>query len=164
MELTGWEIVGWTVSALAIVAGLAGLVVPMLPGAPLLFAGLWLAAWLDGYAKVGVGVVVLLGLLAALAWVVDYVAAVIGVRRVGASGLAMVGAGLGAVLGLLAGLPGLILGPIVGAVAGEWVARRDAQHAGRAGLAAGLAFVVAMAAKIGVAAAMLAVFLFAYVL
>lgn len=163
MELTVWVFLGWTLAGLAIVIGLVGVVLPMLPGVPLMFAGMWLAAWLDDYARIGGGVVVLLGLLAALAWAVDYVAAVIGVRRAGASGLAVAGAAVGALLGLFAGLPGLILGPIIGAVTGEWLARRDPQRARRAGLAAGIAFVLAMAAKIGIAASMIAVFLFAYV-
>ena len=85
-----------------------------------------------------------------------------GVKRVGASGKAVAGAAIGTVLGLFAGLPGLILGPIVGAMAGEWLARRDAAQAGRAGLAAGVGFIVAVAAKLGIAIAMLGVFAFAW--
>jgi uncharacterized protein len=152
----------WILAGVAVLVGLAGVVLPLLPGTPLLFGGLWLAAWLDGYAKVGVGVVVALGILALLAWAVDYVAAVLGVKRVGASGLAMAGAGVGTLLGLFAGLPGLIVGPVIGAVAGEWIARKDSAQATRAGLAAGIGFIVAMAAKLGIAAAMLGVFAFAY--
>jgi uncharacterized protein YqgC (DUF456 family) len=156
------EIALWILAGVAVLVGLAGVVLPLLPGTPLLFGGLWLAAWLDGYAKVSGGVVVALGIMALLAWAVDYVAAVLGVKRVGASGLAMAGAGVGTLLGLLGGLPGLIIGPVVGAVAGEWIARKDSTQATRAGLAAGIAFVVAMAAKLGIAAAMLGVFAFAY--
>jgi len=84
------------------------------------------------------------------------------VKRAGASGLAVWGAAIGAVLGIFAGLPGLILGPIVGAVAGELLARRPLEQASRAGVAAGIGFVVAMAAKLGIAVAMMCVFAFAY--
>ena len=133
-----------------------------MPGTPLLFGGLWLAAWLDGYSKVSVTVVVVLGVMALLAWAVDYVAAALGVKRAGASGMAMAGAGIGALVGLFAGLPGLILGPIVGAMAGEWIARKDQAQATRAGLAAGLSFIAAIAVKIGIAVAMLGTFAFAY--
>jgi uncharacterized protein YqgC (DUF456 family) len=90
-----------------------------------------------------------LGVLGVLAWAVDYLAATLGVKRVGASGKAVAGAAIGTVLGLFAGLPGLILGPIIGAMAGEWLARRNAAQAGRAGLAAGIGFIVAVAAKLG---------------
>lgn len=152
----------WIVAALAVLAGVAGLVLPVLPGTPLLFGGLWLAAWIDGYAKVSVPVVVVLGLMAAAAWAMDYVAAALGVQRVGASRLAMVGAVLGAVFGLALGLIGLVVGPIAGAMVGEWIHRRDARQAARAGLAAGFGFIVAVAAKLGIAVAMLATFAFAY--
>lgn len=153
------------IAAFALVAvGVAGLVLPVLPGTPLLFGGLWLAAWIDGYAKVGVPVVVLLGVMAALAWAADYGAAALGVQRVGASRLAMIGAVLGAVFGLALGIVGLVLGPVLGAMAGEWIHRRDARQATRAGLAAGLGFILAVAAKLGIAVAMLVTFAFAYVI
>ncbi|MBL8303651.1 MAG: DUF456 domain-containing protein [Ideonella sp.] len=156
------DIALWIVAAVAVLLGIAGMVLPLLPGTPLLFGGLWLAAWLDGYARVSVTVVVVLGVMAVLAWVVDYVAATLGVKRVGASGKAVAGAAIGTVIGLFAGLPGLVLGPVIGAMAGEWLARRDAAQAGRAGLAAGLGFIVAVAAKLGIAIAMLGVFAFAW--
>jgi uncharacterized protein len=152
----------WLGAAALVAVGIAGLVLPLLPGVPLLFGGLWLAAWIDGYAKVGIGIVVVLGVLAALAFVVDYVAAMFGVKKVGASGLAMADAGLGALGGLFLGLPGLIVGPIVGAAAGEFIARRDTAQATKAGIAAGFGFVIAVVAKLGLAVAMLAVFAFAY--
>ena len=156
------DIALWITAIAAVLLGIAGMVLPLLPGTPLLFGGLWLAAWLDGYAKVSITVVVILGVMALVAWVVDYVAAVLGVKRVGASGMAVAGAAIGAVLGLFAGLPGLILGPVIGAMAGEWLARKDAAQATRAGLGAGIGFIVAVAAKLGIAMAMLGVFAFAY--
>jgi uncharacterized protein len=156
------DIALWIVAGLAVLLGIAGIVLPLLPGTPLLFGGLWLAAWLDGYSRVSVTVVVVLGVMAVLGWAVDYLAATLGVKRVGASGKAVAGAAIGTVLGLFGGLPGLILGPIVGAMVGEWLARRNATQAGRAGVAAGLGFIVAVAAKLGLAIAMLGVFAFAW--
>lgn len=154
----------WIVALVAMVLGVAGLVLPVLPGTPLLFGGLWLAAHIDGYAKVSVPVVVLLGFLALGAWAMDYVAAALGVKRVGASRLAMVGAVLGAVFGLALGLIGLVIGPVLGALVGEWIARRDARQATKAGLAAGLGFIIAVAAKLGIAVAMLVIFVTAYLI
>jgi len=152
----------WVLAGAMVLVGIIGMVLPLLPGTPLLFGGLWLAAFLDGYQKVGVSVVVVLAVLAVLAWVVDYVAAVLGVKRVGASGLAMAGAAAGALVGILGGIVGLIVGPIVGAMAGEMLARRNAGQATRVGIAAGLSFIAAVAFKLGIAAGMLAVFMFAY--
>jgi uncharacterized protein YqgC (DUF456 family) len=62
----------------------------------------------------------------------------------------------------LAACQGLILGPILGAVCGEYIARRDQRRAARAGLAAGIGFLVAAVAKLAIAVTMLAVFLFAW--
>lgn len=156
------DIVLWIAAGAAVLFGLAGLVLPLLPGTPLLFGGLWLAAWLDAYSRVSVTVVVVLAVMALAAWAVEYAAAALGVRQVGASGKAMAGAAIGALLGLFAGLPGLIIGPIVGAVAGEWIARRDAGQATRAGAAAGVGFIVAAVAKLGIGIAMVGVFALAY--
>lgn len=153
----------WPLLALAaIVLGLAGVVLPLLPGMPLLFGGFWLLAWSDGFARVGEWTLVLLGVLALLAWGIDYVAAILGVKRVGASGLAVAGAAIGTVLGLAAGLVGVIVGPVLGAIAGEWLARRDSAQASRAGLAAGISFLLGIVAKIGIAFTMLGIFVVAW--
>ena len=155
----------WVAAIVAVVLGLAGVVLPLLPGTPLLFGGLWLAAWLDGYSRVSLLTVGLLALMALLAWLADYAAAALGVRRAGASGRAMAGAAIGAVVGAFASLPGLIVGPVLGAMAGEWSVRRHAGQATRAGVAAGLGFIIAIAAKLGLALGMLGmlgVFTFAY--
>ena len=89
-------------SLTAIVLGLLGVVLPLLPGTPLIFAGMWLAAWADGYTRIGVGTLLVLGGLGFLGWLVDYVAAIVAVRRAGASQQAMGGAGLGSVFGTTA--------------------------------------------------------------
>jgi uncharacterized protein YqgC (DUF456 family) len=156
------EIILWIGAGVAALLGLAGIVLPLLPGTPLLFGGLWLAAWLDGFSKVGVATVILLGCMALIGVAVDYLAAALGVKRVGASGLAIAGAGLGAFLGLFGGLPGLIVGPIAGAMLGEWFARKSREQATRAGIAAGVSFIAAVAAKLGIAMAMLGMFTVAY--
>ena len=143
---------------LAIFAGIVGTALPILPGPPLVFAGLWLIAWLDGYAHVGVGMLWILAILAALSWLVDYVAAALGVKRVGASGLAVAGALIGGMVGLFGGVVGVVAGPILGAMTGEWLAGRGRVQAMSAGVAAGVAFIVAVAVKLGIVFAMLGVF------
>jgi uncharacterized protein len=156
------EILLWIAAFAAVALGVAGMVLPLLPGTPLLFGGLWLAAWLDGFSKVSVTTVVVLGVMAVLAWLVDYVAAALGVKKVGASKLAMVGAAVGVIAGLPLGLLGIVLGPVVGAMIGEWISHKDSRQSARVGVAAGLSFIVAIAVKLGLAVAMLGVFAFAY--
>jgi len=149
-------------AVVAICLGLAGIVLPLLPGVPLIFAGLWLFAWADDYTRVSEMTVIILAGMAVVAWLVDYLAAALGVQRAGASSLAVAGAGLGAAAGLFGGLAGIIVGPILGAVAGEWLARRNRLQAAKAGLAAGIGFLLAVAAKIGIAFTMIGVFAFAW--
>ncbi len=138
----------WILALILVVAGVVGTVMPGLPGPILVFAGVLVAAWGDGFARIGPLTLVALGLITAAAYAIDIAAAALGVRRVGASPRAAVGAALGAIAGLFFGLPGLIIGPFAGAVAGELTVRRDLRAAGRAGLAAWIGFIVGTALKL----------------
>lgn len=142
-----------------ILAGLAGLVLPALPGAPLLFLGLLAAAWAENFVYIGWGTLTVLGGLAVVTYVVDFVAGAFGAKHFGASNRAIFGAALGTLLGLFFGLPGVLLGPFVGAVAGELTGHRDLHRAGRAGIGATLGLALGAAAKIALAFAMLGIFL-----
>jgi uncharacterized protein YqgC (DUF456 family) len=149
----------WIVAAVLVVVGLAGILLPALPGTILIFSGLLLAAWADGFARVGTGTLVLLGVIAAASYAVDFVAAALGAKHLGASPRAMTGAALGTLLGLVFGLPGLIIGPFAGAVLGELSAHQDLKRAGRAGVAAWIGFAIGTAVKVALAFSMVAIFL-----
>jgi uncharacterized protein len=152
-------VVLWVIAAVLVAVGLAGILLPALPGTILIFAGLLLAAWADGFTRVGGWMLGVIGLLAAASYAVDFVAGALGVKRMGASPRAMVGAALGTLLGLVFGLLGLIVGPFLGAVVGELSAHRDFRRAGRAGLAAWIGFLVGAAVKVAIAFTMVAIFL-----
>lgn len=149
----------WIVAVLLIVLGLAGLVLPALPGAPLLFVGLLLAAWAEDFAYVGGWTLAALGVMTLLTYLVDFAATAFGAKRFGASKRAMAGAALGGLAGLFLGLPGVLLGPFVGAVIGELTARRDLAAAGRAGIGASLGMALGAAAKLAFGFAMIGLFL-----
>jgi uncharacterized protein YqgC (DUF456 family) len=148
----------WTLAILLVVVGFVGVVMPALPGTWLILGGLILAAWADGFMRVGVWTLVIIGLIAAASYTVDFVAAAAGAKKLGASKEAMVGAGLGTLAGLAFGLPGLVLGPFVGAVLGELTLHRDWKKAGRAGIAAWIGFAIGTAVKVGLAFAMIGIF------
>ena len=152
----------WLVVVLLVIVGLAGIVLPALPGVPLLSGGLLLGAWIDEFARVGVTAIVVIGVLALLAWLIDFFASLFTTRSVGASRQAMIGTVLGGLIGIIGGLIGIILGTVIGAIVGEIMASRNAAHAGRVGMAAGMGFVVALAAKLVLALTMLAIFAYAY--
>ena len=152
------------VGALLVVAGIVGTVMPAIPGAPLVFVGLLVAAWAEGFQKVGWFTLSILALLTLLSFVVDFFAASLGTRRVGASWAALFCAAVGAIVGLFFGLPGFILGPFVGAVAGEYAARRNLRQAGKVGLGTWIGMLLGIAGKLTLVFAMVGIFLTAYVL
>lgn len=153
----------WVLAACLVLLGLAGTILPALPGAPLVFAGLLLAAWIDGFQKVGIFPLVILGLLTVLTLVVDVVATALGAKKVGASRSAIVGSAIGTVVGLFFGIPGLLLGPFVGALLGEYSARKNWEQAGKAGLGTWLGIVLGTAVKLSVLFFMLGLFALAYI-
>jgi uncharacterized protein YqgC (DUF456 family) len=149
----------WIVAVVLVVVGLAGLILPGLPGAPLLFGGFLLAAWIEDFQYVGVGTLVALGIMAALTLLADIAGTAFGAKRYGASRRAMIGAVIGLVVGLFLGLVGILIGPFIGAVIGELSARRDLSVAARAGWGATLGLALAAAAKLALGFAMIGVFL-----
>ena len=151
----------WGLALALIAIGVVGLVLPALPGPPLLFAGLLVAAWIDGFAYVGAGTLTGIGIMAALAWLADILAGAFGARRYGASGRSVLGAAIGALVGLPFGVAGFLLGPFIGAALGELSTRRGLSAAGRAGWGATLGLVLGTAAKLALGCAMLGWFVLA---
>jgi uncharacterized protein YqgC (DUF456 family) len=152
----------WILAVGLVAVGVIGTVVPGLPGAILVLAGLVLAAWIDGFARVGVLTLAALAAFTAAAYALDFVATAVGARRFGTSWWGVLGALLGTLAGLFFGLVGLVLGPFLGAFLLELCARRDLRQAGRAGLGAWLGLVLGAAGRLGLVAAMIAIFVVAY--
>jgi uncharacterized protein YqgC (DUF456 family) len=149
------------IAALIVAFGLAGLVLPGIPGAPLLFAGLVLAAWAEDFVYVGINTIAILGVLALLTYGVDFWATMYGAKRFGASKRAIIGALVGALAGMFLGLLGIIFGPFIGAVIGEISARKSLQDATRAGIGATIGLVLGAALKIALALSMIGIFVVA---
>lgn len=117
----------YVLAVLLVLVGIAGTILPALPGLPLVFAGMLLAAWAGDFQQVGVPMLVVLGLLTVFSLAVDFWATALGAKRVGASRLAIVGAMVGTVAGLFFGPLGLLMGPFAGAIGGELIHRRSLQ-------------------------------------
>lgn len=154
-----WNILWWVLVVLLVVAGLAGTVVPALPGVPMVFGGLVLAAWLGDFQAVGGVTIGIFAALTALALLVDFLAGAFGARYAGASARSFWGATIGAIVGMFFGLPGILLGPFLGAVIGEVSGGRTWKDSGRAGVGAWLGMVFATAFKLGIAFLMIGWFI-----
>lgn len=148
----------WIAAIALIVVGVAGTVLPVLPGAILVFAGIVLAAWIDDFARIPAWLLVGLGVLTVMAWAVDYVAAAAGAKRAGASRLAIIGAAIGTLAGILSGLWGLLFMPLVGAAIGEYIAQRDVRRAGKVGVATWVGLLLGTVAKVAIVLTMVGIF------
>ena len=154
----------WILAGILVFTGIAGIMLPVIPGPPLVFCGFLIAAWIDNFQKVGWITLTVLGILTILSIVVDFLAAGFGAKRTGANRKAVVGALIGTFIGIFFGIPGLILGPFLGAIVGEYLSQQDLMKASKVGLGAWIGFVFGTAVKLGLAFAMLGIFITAFIL
>jgi len=152
------EIVLICLGTALIAAGLAGAIVPALPGIPLIFGGIWLLAGVDRYRHLGAGWLICIAAVGAVGLAIDLLAGVLGVKRVGASKQAVSGALLGTVIGLFFGLPGLLLGCFLGAVLGELAAGGNVPRSTRVGVGAWLGLIFGTMVKLVASVMMIALF------
>ena len=154
----------FVLAGILVVIGLAGTVLPIIPGTLLVFAGLFLAAWAEQFAKVGWIPLTIIGVLGATSFIADFVSSLLGAKRVGASPHALVGAAVGGLVGLFFSIPGMILGPFVGAVGGELIARGGLARAGKVGLGTWIGLLLGAVLKVVIAFLMIATFAAAYMI
>ncbi len=165
MEWLSWELLkipGWVLAVLLIVIGMAGTVLPALPGVPIILIGLLLIAWMDSFVAVSVSTMLWLGVLALLSVVIDFLATAEGARRFGAGRMAILGATLGLLVGLFFGLPGILFGPFLGAVAGHLLGKASLDESMRAGVGASIGVVIGTASKVLIGFIMLVWFTLAW--
>ena len=160
MDFNQMLVVGLALIMIAI--GVAGAVLPALPGLPMVFGGLWALSWVGAYERVGEFTLAVLAVMLVIGMALDFIAGSIGAKRFGASPQAVAGSLIGAFVGVFFGLPGLILGPFLGAVAGEIKARRPLEQAAFSGLGAWIGLLLGVVAKLVITVVMISVFAFDY--
>ena len=148
----------WITAVLLILVGIAGAVLPVLPGVPLIFGGVLIAAWIGDFHQISALTVVVMAILAVFGIVIDYVAAAVSAKKAGASKQGVIGAAIGTIAGVFTGLWGLLFMPLAGAAIGEFIAHKDLLRAGKIGAATWFGLLVATAVKLAVAFTMVGVF------
>ena len=154
------EILVWTCTVVLTLVGLAGVLLPVLPGTTLILIGVVLHKVFlpDQLSWAVVGWVTAFWLLSI---VMDVAGVLIGIRRFGGSKWGMAGASGGALVGMFFSLPVLVLGTFLGAVVGERVfAQKTNAQSWRAGAGAAVGFVLSTVARLFCAFAMIAAFCF----
>jgi len=154
----------WAATVALMLIGLAGTVLPALPGTALVLAGAALGAWIDDFTRVSGFTLGVIAAMAVLSWVLEYMAGLMGARRVQASRQALLGAALGTVVGLFMGLVGVLFMPLVGAALGEYLARRDELQSLKVGLATWVGMLMGMLAKVALAFMMVGLFVAAWLI
>lgn len=157
-----YSFISYLVATILVVVGIAGVVLPALPGLPLVFAGLLVAAWADGFTRVGWIPLTIIGVLTALSLLVDLAASIWGAQRLGASAKAVWGSALGTLAGLFFMPIGIFVGPFLGAWVGEYWHSRTIGKATRIGVGTWLGIILGTATKLALGICMLGVFAFAW--
>jgi hypothetical protein len=157
------EIALYVLGAAAIAVGLAGVILPVIPGSALLLVGAVLVAWAEDFTRVSWWTVAACALVAAAIWVVDFVAGILGAKAFGASRWSVIGSAVGLVVGLFLGLPGIILGPAVGAVVFEYARDPNFDRAMKAGVGAFIGFLLGSAVKVSLSFVLVGVLVLALV-
>jgi uncharacterized protein YqgC (DUF456 family) len=152
----------WGLAIILILVGLIGTLLPVMPGALLVFLGMVAGAWAGNFDRVGWATLAILAVLTLLVYVIDFLAGAYGARRLGATSWGVAGAVLGALVGMFFGFAGVVIGPFLGAVVGELLARRGLVEASRAGAGAWIGLVLSVAARLALIFAMLGIFVVAY--
>lgn len=155
------EVLLFVATLLVMLVGLAGVFLPILPGIPIIFAAALVYALVTGFAAVGAGTLVVFGVLTIAALILDWVAGVVGVRKMGGSYAGMIGAFVGMVIGLLlpgVGIIGFIVGAFVGAYALELLVNRNSRAALRAGFGSFLGFLISGVLRFVIGSIMIGMF------
>lgn len=156
------EVALYVLAALLMVGGLVGNILPALPGIPMIFGGIWLAAAVDQYRHLGLWWLVFIGIFGVLGIIVDFVAATLGAKRIGASKLALSGAALGTVIGMFFGIAGLLLGPFIGALLGELLSGTSVLRSAHVGAATWVGLLLGTLVKLVLSFVMIGLFGFAW--
>lgn len=157
--MTDQSVLLWVVGGILTAVGLSGMLLPIVPGAPVLFLGLLLGAWAENFHYVGFWTLLILALMTVLTYVVEFAASALGVKKYGGSNRAMVGAALGGIIGMFMGIPGILFGPFIGAVIGELSLQRNLDEASRAGFGTVVGLAIGLAGKFAIGIAMIGLFL-----
>jgi len=150
----------WGLAIISLVAGVIGLVAPVLPGPPLLFLAVLFASWAEDFSYAGFWTLLIIAILALIAVVLDFTAGSLGAKKFGAGRAASIGAVIGAISGIFFGIAGMIIGPFAGAFIAEFAVQKKIGPAGGAGLGAWFGLIIGTAVKMALGITMISIYIF----
>jgi uncharacterized protein len=153
------ETIALSAAGILFLAGLAGTILPLLPGPVLIWAGMLVYGLIAGFENLSFGFLAIQALLVLCLFGLDYLFSALGTRYFGGSRAALAGASVGLLAGIFFFPVGLLIGPFLGAALAELIIRRKTAQAIRSGFGASIGFWVALPAKLGIEAIMIFWFL-----
>jgi uncharacterized protein YqgC (DUF456 family) len=143
------------IGSILMLLGLAGSILPILPGPPLSFIGLFLLALVNHFSPpLTPALVIILAMVTILVIVMDYIIPLLGAKRYGASKWGVWGSVLGMVIGIFWSPFGLLVGAFIGAVVAEWLVGKKKGEALRAGWGVLMGTLLATILRLGVSGMM----------
>jgi uncharacterized protein YqgC (DUF456 family) len=155
-----WTVILFIGTLLLMLVGLAGVILPVIPGVPIIWLGAFLYGLFTGFKEINWNILGIFAILTGFTVVLDYVANLYGAKRMGATRWGILGAILGMLVGLFTGgLIGLLIGSFVGAFLGELLGGKTQSQALRAGIGTFLGFLGGTLIKFIAGCIMIGVFL-----
>ncbi|MBM4309412.1 MAG: DUF456 domain-containing protein [Deltaproteobacteria bacterium] len=146
------------VTALLMLAGLAGAVLPVIPGPALVLAGALLYGWYGDFAVITWTALAVLAVLTGLSFVLDYAASIIGARAFGSGRWGIIGSCIGACAGfVVANVAGAVIGMIAGACLFELARGRDLRSSLKIGCGTLVGFLAGTVGKVLLTLAMIVI-------
>ena len=122
----------FVICLILILIGIAGAIIPMVPGIPLVFAAIAAYGWIEGFNTIGIKYIIVLAAITVFSLLVDYLSSYLGAKYMGAGKGGQIGAVIGVILGIFILPPlGIFIGPFLGAWIGELISGKDYKEAAK---------------------------------
>ncbi|TXH24580.1 MAG: DUF456 domain-containing protein [Cyclobacteriaceae bacterium] len=141
------EILWFVLGGLLILIGIVGCFLPVLPGPPLAFLGLWIQQLKEPNPFTSKFLWIWFGITVVVT-AIDYWAPVYATKKFGGSKAGIWGCMIGLLLGFWMGPFGIIIGPLAGAFIGELMNNQDSSKALRAALGSFVGFLLSTLLKL----------------
>jgi uncharacterized protein YqgC (DUF456 family) len=156
--MTAQEIIGFIIAEGFMVIGAVGSMLPAIPSTPVVFLAALGHKIYFGDNSISYLILAILGIITLFSLVMDYIASLVGARKLGATWRGVAGALIGGILGLFLGPWGILIGPFIGALTFEMMGGRQFEEASKAGFGALLGIVAGTLGKFICAIAMASLF------
>ena len=156
--MTTQEIIGFIIAEGFMVIGAVGSMLPAIPSTPVVFLAALGHKIYFGDNSISYLILAILGAITLFSLVMDYIASLVGARKLGATWRGVGGALIGGILGLFLGPWGILIGPFIGALTFEMMGGRQFEEASKAGFGALLGIVAGTLGKFISAIAMASLF------